>query len=63
MADNDQAVLNMIKQLIKEVKEDMKVKKVLAEGKTPQDVFKHHEKELKRYIIENVMNTLQESEK
>ena len=58
----DEVVLDTIRQLIKEVKEEMQQKKVLVENKTPQKVFNHHSENLKRYILENVMKALKQSE-
>lgn len=60
---SDEKVLDTIKQMIKEVKEEMQQKKVLTEGKTPEQVFNKHEKDMKRYITEAVINTLKDAEK
>ena len=60
---SDEKVLDTIKQMIKEVKEEMQQKKVLAEGKTPEQVFNKHEKDMKRYITEAVINTLKDAER
>ncbi len=60
---SDEKVLDSIKQIIKEVKEEMQQKKVLTEGKTPEQVFNKHEKDMKRYITEAVINTLKDAEK
>jgi len=59
----DEEVIKTIQQLIKEVKQEMKQKKVLAESKQPEEVFNHHQKEIKRYIVENVLKALSEAEK
>lgn len=63
MANSNKEVLNSIREIIKEVKEEMKTKKVLTENKTPQKVFNDHQKELKKYILENVLKTLKVAEK
>ena len=60
---SDEKVLDSIKQIIKEVKEEMQQKKVLTEGKTPEQVFNKHEKDMKRYITEAVINTLKDAER
>jgi len=60
---SDEKVLDTIKQMIKEVKEEMQQKKVLTEGKTPEQVFNKHEKDMKRYITEAVINTLKDAER
>ena len=60
---NDEKVLDTIKQMIQEVKQEMQQKKVLTEGKTPQQVFNKHEKDMKRYITEAVINTLKDAER
>lgn len=64
MANNkDAMVINTIQQLIREVKEEMKEKKVLTEGKTAQEVFDNRERDMKRYITENVLKALKDAEK
>ena len=60
---NDEKVLDTIKQMIQEVKQEMQQKKVLTESKTPQQVFNKHEKDMKRYITEAVINTLKDAER
>ena len=60
---SDEKVLDTIKQIIKEVKQEMQHKKVLAEGKEPQQVFNKHEKEMRKYITEAVIKTLKDAEK
>jgi len=60
---SDEKVLDTIKQLIKEVKEEMKTKKVLAEGKEPEQVFKNHQKNIKTYITEQVIKALKDAER
>ena len=60
---NDEKVLDTIKQVIQEVKQEMQQKKVLTESKTPQQVFNKHEKDMKRYITEAVINTLKDAER
>ncbi len=60
---NDEKVLNTIKQLIKEVKQEMQTKKVLSESKTPEQVFNKHQKDIKMYITEQVINALKDAEK
>lgn len=64
MADNknDEVVLNTIKQIIKEVKQEMHQKKILTENKTPEKVFADRQKDLKKYILENVLKTLKDAE-
>ena len=59
----DEDVIKTIKQVIKEVKQEMQNKKVLTEGKTAEQVFNHHEREMKKFILENVLKTLKDSEK
>ena len=59
----DEKVLDTIKQLIKEIKQEMQHKKVLTEGKTPEQIFNKHEKDMKRYITEAVISTLKNAEK
>lgn len=56
---NDEMVMNIIRQVIKEVKQEMKSgNKILTESKTPQKVFKNQETRMKEYIAENVMAAL-----
>ena len=47
MTNSDDKVLNILRQLIKEVKQEIATKKVIVESKTPQDVFNKHEKSMK----------------
>lgn len=60
---SDEKVLDTIKQIIKEVKQEMQQKKVLVENKEPQQVFNKHEKEMRKYITEAVIKTLKDAEK
>jgi hypothetical protein len=63
MTNSDDKVLNILRQLIKEVKQEIATKKVIVESKTPQDVFNKHEKSMKEYIIENIKAALKESKR
>ena len=63
MNKSDVQTLELIKKLINEVKTELGNKKVLSEGKTPQDVFKNHEKNMKEYIANNVWETIKNSQK
>lgn len=58
----DEMVLNTIQQMIKEVKQEMTQKKVLTEGKTAQEVFNKQEREMRRFITENVLKVLKDAE-
>lgn len=60
---NDEKVLDTIKQIIKEVKQEMQHKKVLTEGKSPQQVFENHTTSMRKYITEAVLETLKIAEK
>lgn len=63
MAARDEMVIKTIQQLIQEVKQEMSQKKVLTEGKTAQDVFNKQEKDMRRFITENVLKILKDAEK
>jgi len=58
----DEKVLETIKQLIKEVKQEMQTKKVLTEGKVPEEIFKKHQKDIRTFIAENVIKALKDAE-
>ena len=58
----DEMVLSTIRQVIKEVKQEMQNKKVLTEGKTAQEVFDRQEHNMRNFITENVLKVLKISE-
>jgi len=60
---DDKNTLEYLKSLIKEVKQEMKTKKVISEAKTPQTVFNTHEKNIKEYVTQNLFEILKNSEK
>ena len=62
MSDSDKTI-EMLKQVIKEVKQEMQTKKVLTEAKEPEQIFKKHEKDMRSYITENVLKVLKDAEK
>ena len=63
MAKNDGATIAMIKQLIKEVKEENKGK-VLTEGLLKEeDINTVERKAIKNYVTKNLIDTLKLSEK
>lgn len=55
--------LDYIRNLINEVKEELNSKKVIAENKTPQEVFKKHEENIKEYVANRVFESLKQAEK
>ncbi len=59
----DEAMLETIRKMIVEAKKEMGNKKILTEGKTAKEVFNQHDKNLKEYILENVLKTLSETQK
>ncbi len=59
---DDKKTIEYLKTLIKEVKGELKTKKLISESKTPQEVFKTHEKNIKEYVAENVFNILKNAE-
>jgi len=63
MNKQDKATLEYLKQLIKEVKQEMKTKKMIVENKTPEKVFNDHEKNMKEYVVGNVWESLKDSVK
>lgn len=63
MNKNDKETLELLKKLIKEVKLEIVNKKLISENKTPQDVFKTHEKNIKDYVSKNIFEILKNSER
>ena len=61
--NNDDKVLNLIKQIIKEVKQEIRTKKVLTESKNPKEIFNKHVKNEREYITKIILETLNEAKK
>lgn len=60
---SDKETMELLRSLIKEVKNEIKNKKLMVESKTPQDVFKTHEKNIKDYILDNISEVIKNAEK
>jgi len=63
MTKRDLKTLEMLKQMITEVKQEMATKKLIAESKTPQEVFNKHEKNIKEYVTKKLFETIRDAEK
>lgn len=61
MNNEDKAAIELIKKLINEVKKENANKKVLTEGKTAQQVFQTHKKQIKEYVLEQLQKTLNDA--
>ncbi len=48
--------------IIQKVKQEMQTKKVLTEGKVPEEIFKKHQKDIRTFIAENVIKALKDAE-
>lgn len=59
--NNDDKVINLIKQLIKEAKEELKNKKLITESKSPKEIFDRHLQQERQYITETVLRTINEA--
>lgn len=55
---NDDKVMSLIRQLIKEVKQEVRQKKVLMEAKEPEQIFENHKRKQREYITKIVLETL-----
>lgn len=62
MNNQDKNTIEYLKKLIKEVKKEMQTKKMITESKTPQDVFKNHQKNIKEYVADKIFEVIKNSE-
>lgn len=63
MNTEDNKTLQLIKELIKEVAQDIRKKKVLTESKTPEKISEDHRANIKEYVAKNVWETIKNSQK